>query len=333
MKIKPEQLQQQLSKGIAPIYLIGGNEPLLVQETCDLLKQQAEQQAYPLREVITVDTQFDWPAWLMETQSLSLLSNKRYFELRLPEKLNKKISDHITQYANNPAPDTLVVFVTSKLDSRSAWVKVIEQTGVVVQIWPINKQELPRWLRQRLQQQDLNTTPEGLQLITEHVENNLLAAQQAIHKLKLVYGSGPLSLDQIADCLGNDAKYDIFQWVDTVLAGDATRAVSMLRELKAAGTEVILTLWALTKDIRQLTKLSFSVGQGLSVNQAVQQAGIWPKRRPLMQKALSRHPSSSWQDFLTQASQLDQMIKGARPGNPWDQLETLALQLCGKDVV
>ena len=42
-KLRPEQLGQALSKQLAPIYLVSGDEPLLIQEACDAIRQAARQ--------------------------------------------------------------------------------------------------------------------------------------------------------------------------------------------------------------------------------------------------------------------------------------------------
>ncbi len=333
MKITAEKLTNQLNKQLAPIYLVAGKEPLLLQEACDTIKQHAEKHGFLQREVFTVDHRFDWAAWLCETKSMSLFSDKRYFELRLPEKTNKTMTAALNDTAKNPSPDTLVVIRAEKIDARGAWVKTIDSLGVIVQIWPINHERFPQWLRARLQHYNLSTSAEGLQLLATQLENNLLAAQQLIHQLALIHGEGKLTVEQITECLGHDAKYDIFQWVDTVLAGDATRSLNILRELRQTGSLPILLLWALSKEVRQLTQLRFQVEQGGSVSQVINHAGIWPKRKAIMQQALQRHTLQQWRQFLTTAATLDQILKGTLPGNLWDRLETFALKLCGKEVL
>ena len=42
MKTQPGQLPQLLKKGLASVYLISGDEPLLVQECCDQVRKAAK---------------------------------------------------------------------------------------------------------------------------------------------------------------------------------------------------------------------------------------------------------------------------------------------------
>ncbi|MBE1043101.1 DNA polymerase III subunit delta, partial [Escherichia coli] len=46
MRIYPEQLAAQLREGLRACYLLSGNEPLLLQESQDLLRQAAQQQQF-----------------------------------------------------------------------------------------------------------------------------------------------------------------------------------------------------------------------------------------------------------------------------------------------
>ena len=41
MKTQAHQLPQLLQKGLSPVYLVSGDEPLLVQECCDQIRKTA----------------------------------------------------------------------------------------------------------------------------------------------------------------------------------------------------------------------------------------------------------------------------------------------------
>ncbi len=60
MPIKLEQLAGSLQRGLAPIYLIGGEEPLLLQECCDQIREAAKAQGFVEREILQADGNSDW---------------------------------------------------------------------------------------------------------------------------------------------------------------------------------------------------------------------------------------------------------------------------------
>ena len=66
--------------------------------------------------------------------------------------------------------------------------KTLESLGAHIQVWPITGDQLPRWIKQRLLQSDINANQEAAEILAERVEGNLLAAVQEIEKLKLLLG-------------------------------------------------------------------------------------------------------------------------------------------------
>ena len=60
MQLKIEQLAASLQRGLAPVYLIGGEEPLLLQECCDQIREAARAQGFAERELLQVESGFDW---------------------------------------------------------------------------------------------------------------------------------------------------------------------------------------------------------------------------------------------------------------------------------
>ena len=60
MQLKPHQLSGQLKKGLATCYLVSGDEPLLVQEAADAIRQAAREGGYRERQRITIASKSDW---------------------------------------------------------------------------------------------------------------------------------------------------------------------------------------------------------------------------------------------------------------------------------
>ncbi|MEE3118513.1 MAG: DNA polymerase III subunit delta, partial [Pseudomonadota bacterium] len=84
MKTQPEKLPQLLKKGLAPVYLISGDEPLLVQECCDQIRKTARDQGFLDRLTFHADHQMDWNAVGDELSAMSLFAERRRIEIHLP---------------------------------------------------------------------------------------------------------------------------------------------------------------------------------------------------------------------------------------------------------
>ena len=60
MRLSPEQLQGHLGRGLAPVYLVYGDEPLQVRESLDAIRATAKTQGFLERQVFDVERGFDW---------------------------------------------------------------------------------------------------------------------------------------------------------------------------------------------------------------------------------------------------------------------------------
>lgn len=332
-KLRPEQLDASLNKGLAPVYLVSGEEPLLIQEACDSIRRAARQAGFSERELYHADASFDWSQLLAAANSLSLFADRKILEVRLPSgKPGDKGAKALLEYLAQPSTDNLLLLITDKLDKSaqsSKWCKAIEDTGSHVQIWPVTPAQLPRWIGQRLQQAGLRADSNAIELLAARVEGNLLAAVQEVEKLKLVAQDGLVSYELMAAAVADSARYDVFGLVDKALHGDARAAARSLQGLRGEGTDAISLLWALTKDIRSLNQIALAQSQGKSFDQAAQSAGVWQNRQPLMQAALRRLKPAQLQQLLRKANGIDRAIKGMRAAEPWDELLELTLNLAG----
>nr|HNI24283.1 DNA polymerase III subunit delta [Plasticicumulans sp.] len=60
MRQRPEQLAATLARGLKPVYLIHGEEPLQALEAADAVRAAARAQGFSEREVLNADAGFDW---------------------------------------------------------------------------------------------------------------------------------------------------------------------------------------------------------------------------------------------------------------------------------
>ncbi len=111
MRVRPHELSTHLQRqGIAPIYLISGDEPLQMNETADTVRSLARQQGYSEREVLEADARFDWNILTAEANSLSLFAEKRIIDLRIPSgKPGREGGKALAEYAARPPEDTLLL--------------------------------------------------------------------------------------------------------------------------------------------------------------------------------------------------------------------------------
>ena len=333
MKVRPEQLSSQIAKGLSPVYLVTGDEPLLSEESCDALRQKLQQQGFTEREVLHVDGSFSWEYLLECANALSLFAEKKIIELRLGgSKLNKKASEILQQYLSNPAPDNILLIIAEKLDGsskKSAWFKAVDKAGVIVEVWPVETEQLPNWIRQRAAQIELNLDDEAVQLLCDRIEGNLLAAKQELSKLSLLFTHQVVTAEDVVTAVSDSSRYDIYGLSDAALQGEPARCNKILQVLRQDGTEAPVVLWALSKELRSLAAIQHAQQSGKSFDQVCQQERIWGKRKPLARQAARRVSPQQIQQALKYCAETDKIVKGMSPGDPWMLLTSIAMSLAG----
>ena len=334
MRLRVDTLTSHVQQALLPIYWISGDEPFQVDEASKLLRHAAQQQGFSERTVFHVERGFDWSQLRQSADSLSLFAERKLIELRLPSgKPGSEGSKALQDYAGNPPTDTVLLVISGKLEpaaQKTKWFSAMERAGAWLAIWPIETTRLPQWIAQRMQARDMQASPEALRLLSERIEGNLLAADQELEKLLLLYGPGTLDLSQVQAAVTDSARFDIFGFVDEALAGHDERVSRILFGLRGEGVEPVLVLWALERDIRGLAQMARSCAGGTSVDQAMAAQRVWEKRKSLIRKALSRDKAGYWEHLLIRCGRLDRLIKGQGTGRVWDDLLELALSMAGR---
>ena len=333
MRIRLEQLEQHLRQGLHPVYLISGDEPLLVQEACDAIRQAARQAGHDERQVLHVDRQFDWQRLQDEANALSLFAERKLTELRIP---NGKPGTHgskaLVAYCERLPDDTILLIEAGKIDAggmKSKWVNTIDKIGVVMQVWPVTLQEMPKWLERRSRDMALKLSQDAISALTDRLEGNLLAAQQELQKLKLLHADALIEDEHVLASVGDSARYDIFDLTDACLTGKARHACKILHHMQLEGSEPTLILWALSKELRLLQAMKTSGRSGASDEQFFKQQRIIKKRQAGITAANRRLTYANLQALLEVCKRVDDAIKGAHLDSPWSLLEQIALRFCG----
>ena len=337
MRLRPGELQQRLRRDLVPVYLISGDEPLQLGEAADAVRAAALAAGYTTREVLDVGPGFDWNRLTAEANSLSLFGDRKLIDLRLPGGSPGKDGGAVLQaYCAAPPTDTLLLVTCAKLDRRqlaTRWFKAIETAGAAVQVWPLEGTQLTAWTGQRLRAAGLEPAPEVAEMLAARVEGNLLAARQEIEKLLLLYGPGPIGVEQLAAAVADSARFDVFNLIDSALRGEAARCLRILSGLRGEGVAAPVVLWAASRELRTLLPLTRDVHGGATPDRAMTRARVWEKRKPVFRAALARLDPDRVLALLVRCQGIDTIIKGAGVDDPWRSLEQLLLVLAGTPTV
>jgi DNA polymerase-3 subunit delta len=329
-----ESLAPQIAKRLAPLYAIHGEEPLLGIEAADRIRARAREEGYGEREVLTVESGFDWSQLAGAGASLSLFGSRKLVELRIPTgKPGTAGAQAIVDYCQALPPDLVTLVEFPRLERAalsSRWVGALESAGIMVHARPVPREKLPAWLAGRLKRQDQQADRETLEFVAERVEGNLLAAYQEVQKLALLFPPGKLESAAVRAAVLNVARYEPAQAGEALLTGDLGRLSRVLDGLQGEGAPVPLMLWQIADDLRAACRVSDLLARGEPAQRAVKEARVWGPRQAWVGAAARRLTRRQLDDALSRLAAIDRIAKGVAGGDVWQELAVLGLELAGQ---
>ena len=330
MPIRADQLAAKLQSGLAPVYLVGGEEPLLLQECCDQIREAAKTQGFIEREILTVERGFDWSE-LQHAAAPSLFASQKIIDLRIRTgKPGREGAKALGEWAEAPDPNMILMISCEQWDAgsrKSKWAAKLEKAGLRVDIWPIKAQELPRWLEQRMLQHGMQPEPEVVRILADRLEGNLLAARQEIDRLALLKGAGVVSVDDVMKVVADSSRFDAFGLADNMLAGNLRESLRVAAGLRRMDTPIPLLLGALLKELKTTEAFRFAMRGGEQESMVFRRLNVWHNKQHTVRSAARRLNTRQLFDAFRQLSLIDRQSKGQAAGDPWQSIDSLLLQL------
>ena len=334
MKVYPNRFNESLKRGLQAVYVITGDEQLQVNECCDALRDAARKQGYTERKVYSVDIDSGYEEFLQSSDNLSLFAELKVIEIRLPRgKTGKEWGQALNRYLEKPPEGTLLLVSGNKLErgvSNSAWHKKADKLGVVVNTWRKNPGELLTWVADRLRGYRLRASRTAMTLIVQRVEGNMLAAEQEIQKLALLFPDSEIGEAEVIASVADSSRYTVFDLTHAALEGNPSRVVRILQSLQSEGVAQALVHWSVAQEIKTMSSIAQAQLAGTAPDKAIANARLPRNKVALARKALQRHTERSWLSMLAHAARIDRMIKGRESGDCWNELLELTLFVAGR---
>ncbi|MET0281256.1 MAG: DNA polymerase III subunit delta [Steroidobacteraceae bacterium] len=325
MRTTPEKLAATLRKGLAPVYLLSGDEPLTQGEAGDAIRAAARAAGFTEREVFFIDRAVGgpWDDIFASCQAMSLFAARRLIEVRIPgSKPGVEGSKALQELAGLAGGDVLLLVTTGELDwnaQKAAWVQAFNTAGVWVDAALVDAARFPAWLRARAELEGIRLDDEAVLLLAQQTEGNLLAAAQELQKLVLA-GLREAGAAEVLASSTQSSRFDVTQLGEAVLGGDVPRALRVLAGLRTEGVEPTLVLWSLWQELRMVW---MTLVPGAPVG------GVWSRNRDHLGTAAARLRPLG-RPFLarldTRLAEADRIAKGRQRGNVWDALGLVVVE-------
>ncbi|VAY02221.1 DNA polymerase III subunit delta [Arsenophonus endosymbiont of Aleurodicus dispersus] len=329
--IYPEQLTYQLADKLRTCYLIIGNEPLFLQESMDKICQVAKQQGFYERYTYSLDINTEWDYIYHISKSLSLFTSRQIIILILPESgPTTVIAENLLKLAKLLHPDLLLILCGSKLtkvQKNSAWYKKIGKDGVHINCLTPERSKLPQWVTQRAIDMSVTLDKQANKLLCYCYEGNLLALNQELERLSLLYPDGNFTLPRVKEAINNDVNITPYHWVNALLVGKIKRAWHLLKQLQREDYEAVILLRIIQRELILLLTIQNS---DRDFKNMFDQHKICPAHRSLISSALQRLSLSELQLAIQLITHAELNLKQDYGYSIWLKLETLSMILCGK---
>ena len=331
MRLAQAQLETHLAKGLQSLYVLVGDEPLAQRECLDAIRVAARKQGFDERTSLTVERYFNWQQIQTYGQSISLFSSRRLLEINIPSgKPGIDGGKALQALASQAMQDTSVIIILPTLESdakNSVWFTALEKQAVTLTLGEIDAADLPLWIAGRLAQQGQNTSSQTLDFIAHQVEGNLLAANQEVQKLGLLYPKGELTDETVREAVLNVSRYDAFQLGEAVLAGDTARTVRVLQGLQDEGENAVAVMNPLMWTLRPLVRIKLAEMRGENIMSAMTGARIYGDKQILVKRAMARLSLRQLEAALQKLADIDKTAKGVMLGDAWLEISRLCFGL------
>lgn len=326
-----EAFSKELQKNQQSKFLLLGNEALSRKEAFDIIRQFAKEQTYTEKLSFTVDRYFKWDQCASSLHSQGLFSQKRIIEIIIPSgKINAEGGESFYEIIQNFSQDDLIVVHLPQIDKETKlqkWFKEIEKIAYTIRLDEIKPSELPFWLKKRASLLSINLDEGSIQLISQFVHGNMLAADQELNKLALLFPNQSISYQKVSQSISNVSRYDAFELTEYVLNGDQMKTISTLNFLKEEGQNPISITSSLSWVLKPMLEIKELDFRGQSLENHLTKSRIFGDKLLFTKKALSFFSLKHLRAAIQKLSEIDKISKGVSPGDAWLETTRLCLGL------
>lgn len=248
------------------------------------------------------DIELDEIANIVSSQPF--LTDRRLFKISQLS-ANKPVFGKFVASAGNLSDSTDIILVENSLGSKIAGAKELKKQATVRDFSNLDYNGLRSWLSEYFTANQCSIEPNLIDYLINRVGENQLVLKNEAEKLALLKKIDKRVIDNMTE---PSPATSIFNLLDSILAGQTAKAVSIYEDQRAQGSEPQKILGMITWQLVNLA-LVFNTPSSLQVDEAATRAAISPFVYRKTKQASSKLNKAKLLKTFDLAVRTDELIK------------------------
>ncbi len=324
------ELKQAAKAGKLPaLLLLYGEEAYFVEEAVRLICDSAvPPESRDFNFAVYQGRDFKAPELIDQARTFPVFAERRLILLKDIQDASADQLDSLSDYLDDPVPETLLLIAGGKIDARRKFFKKLKQVGETIEFKRVYDNQLPSLVRDMARERGVTFTAGSLQLFCKRVGTNLVEANGELEKLISYLGERNLVEEEDVTAVVSDTRVEsVFDLTDALGEGEAAQALRLLSRLLDDGQAPLMVLAMLTRHFRQLWKTRELVDRGTPQKDLARLVGISPYFLKGLVRQSGYYRSADYRSLFERFLETDLALKSSG-SEPRAHLEKLVLEIC-----
>jgi DNA polymerase III delta subunit len=253
-----------------------------------------------------------------------LILHLKHTSGKFPEKIKMILEN---QHLYNS--DNLALIVESSIEktpASGAWIKFIDEKGLIVNCSKLKTNEEKIWLKRQLEFLPKSLLPMFGGSIFQNNEGNLLGQMNEVRLLKLLFNSKQEIDETETTNIVFHSGLSAFELEDVIIDRKFEKVLQTINFLKEHDSQNSAPLiWMIAKIINSCLEATLATNK----KSALIKSGVWSSKIGQYLSLTKNSKASEFMRLSDQMLRLDLINKGIIKSNVWEQIEKIILQLRG----
>jgi len=277
--MKPEEFNRAVEKGeLAPLYLLYGDEPYLVERAVKKLLERAVDPGFrDFNLDVFYGNECKGEEVFGAAQTLPMFADRRVVLVKKGGELPAGAMETLFSYLQDPSPSTCLILQAEKIDGRKKFFAEFKKRGELVEFKRPYENQLGPYVRDEVRAAGKKIDAAAAELLAYLVGNNLQELVSQIEKLCVYCGKQEVIGVAEVKAIVSDTKVEnVFEFTDALGDKNLGKALRMLTALLQDGEAPLRVLGAVARHYRQLWQVRALLDRKLPSGDLAKAAGINP---------------------------------------------------------